>query len=147
MKLGRISQTIAAHHQTLGGDGVHTTTIEIDMSYDTNDPYGVELHFARANVRWIISRDLIINGLESSSGEGDVRISTHATLGGDTTILTLSNRDPATTDFTLDTHELMGFLQLTEQMVPLGAETYQVQRQIERTDWTRLAAGGAEAGG
>ncbi|RTL64029.1 MAG: SsgA family sporulation/cell division regulator [Pseudonocardiaceae bacterium] len=147
MKLGRISQAITAHHHVLEGGGTSRAPIEIVLSYDSDEPYEVEFHFASANIRWFISRDLIINGLETSAGEGDVRVSTHGTVGGDTTILTLSNQHHAPTDFTLDTHDLMGFLQLTEQMVPLGAETYQVQRQIDRTDWTRLAAGGAEAGG
>lgn len=147
MKLGRISQAITGYLNVLDDAGALTVPLKIVMSYDTDDPYVVEFLFAGANVRWSIYRDLIISGLESSAGVGDVRVSTHGTVGGDTTILTLSNQDNAPSDFTLDTHELMGFLQLTEQMVPLGAETYQVQRQIDRTDWTRLMAGGAEAGG
>ncbi|WP_103382122.1 SsgA family sporulation/cell division regulator [Pseudonocardia dioxanivorans] len=147
MTLGRISQTIPAHHHLLGDDGVSSAAIEIVVAYDTDDPYSVQFHFRSASVRWFVSRDLVISGLEAASGEGDVRVSTHGTVGGDTTILTLNNHQDPPADFTLDAYELMTFLQLTEQMVPLGAETRRVQRQIERLDWTRLAAGGAEAGG
>jgi hypothetical protein len=55
----------------------HPVPVDVELRYDTRDPFAVYALFepegARA-VQWILSRDLLADGLIVRSGEGDVRM-------------------------------------------------------------------------
>jgi hypothetical protein len=55
----------------------HPVPVEVELRYDTRDPFAVYALFepegARA-VQWILSRDLLADGLIVRTGEGDVRM-------------------------------------------------------------------------
>ncbi|MGH3946824.1 MAG: SsgA family sporulation/cell division regulator [Pseudonocardiaceae bacterium] len=51
--------------------------VQVELRYDTRDPYAVVAAFqtGRAGwVEWVFSRDLLADGLLTEAGEGDVRI-------------------------------------------------------------------------
>ena len=51
--------------------------VQVEMRYDTRDPYAVQAAFrtGRAGwVEWVFSRDLLTEGLITAAGAGDVRI-------------------------------------------------------------------------
>ncbi|RSM76728.1 SsgA family sporulation/cell division regulator [Kibdelosporangium aridum] len=55
----------------------HPVPVDVELRYDTRDPFAVYALFepegARA-VQWILSRDLLADGLIVRSGDGDVRM-------------------------------------------------------------------------
>ncbi|MET0134998.1 MAG: SsgA family sporulation/cell division regulator [Kibdelosporangium sp.] len=55
----------------------HPVPVDVELRYDTRDPFAVYALFepegARA-VQWILSRDLLADGLIVRSGQGDVRV-------------------------------------------------------------------------
>jgi hypothetical protein len=55
----------------------HPVPVDVELRYDTRDPFAVYALFepegARA-VQWILSRDLLADGLIVRTGEGDVRM-------------------------------------------------------------------------
>lgn len=55
----------------------HPVPVDVELRYDTRDPFAVYALFepegARA-VQWILSRDLLADGLIVRSGDGDVRV-------------------------------------------------------------------------
>jgi len=55
----------------------HPVPVEVELRYDTRDPFAVYALFepegARA-VQWILSRDMLADGLIVRTGEGDVRM-------------------------------------------------------------------------
>lgn len=51
--------------------------VQVELRYDTRDPYAVQAAFrtGRAGwVEWVFSRDLLTEGLIAQAGDGDVRI-------------------------------------------------------------------------
>ncbi|CAM4109364.1 SsgA family sporulation/cell division regulator [Kibdelosporangium persicum] len=55
----------------------HPVPVDVELRYDTRDPFAVYALFepegARA-VQWILSRDLLADGLIVRTGDGDVRM-------------------------------------------------------------------------
>lgn len=50
--------------------------LRADLTYESSDPFVVTLacHTSRGVVRWLLSRDILLQGLDVPAGEGDVRI-------------------------------------------------------------------------
>ncbi|MFF0013198.1 SsgA family sporulation/cell division regulator [Streptomyces sp. NPDC005374] len=51
--------------------------VMLDLSYDRADPYAVSLTFhmyTDTTVRWVVGRELLLDGLEKLTGVGDVQI-------------------------------------------------------------------------
>ncbi|KKD04193.1 SsgA family sporulation/cell division regulator [Streptomyces sp. WM6386] len=49
----------------------------LDLSYDSADPYAVSLTFhmcTDTTVRWVVGRELLLDGLEKLTGVGDVQV-------------------------------------------------------------------------
>ncbi|MFC0433318.1 SsgA family sporulation/cell division regulator [Kutzneria buriramensis] len=47
-----------------------------ELCYDSGDPYAVTVDLdCGSNVRWLIGRDLLVDGMFSPVGEGNVRVS------------------------------------------------------------------------
>ncbi|MEU1518674.1 SsgA family sporulation/cell division regulator [Streptomyces sp. NPDC005811] len=51
--------------------------VMLDLSYDCADPYAVSLTFhlcTDTTVRWVVGRDLLLDGLQKLAGLGDVQV-------------------------------------------------------------------------
>lgn len=140
------SVDLVARLQHLDDGGVGSAPITIRFTYDPAEPYGVELLFTAAGIRppgvsWLVGRDLLITGAERACGEGDVRVTTYSLTDGDVTILTLSPPESEPAAFAVSTHDLIDFLERTEELVPLGTESHRAQRELDAIDWVGLTAG------
>lgn len=52
-----------------------SVNVAVDFMYDTTDPLAITLQFHTENpVIWCFARDLLIAGLRSQAGQGDVRV-------------------------------------------------------------------------
>ena len=115
--------------------GMRELPVHVEMTYCRGRPFEIELCFRTSRygndrVTWCISRDLVTAGLTTASPEtggpaefpaGDVHISTHALPGFDWTLLTL--RSPTgLADIGLPAHELIEFVDRTEDLVAAGTE-------------------------
>ncbi|GAA4838153.1 SsgA family sporulation/cell division regulator [Kitasatospora terrestris] len=100
--------------------------------YRTDDPYAVTMVFedAAGETRWLLSRDLLLAGLERPVGDGDVHIAP-ARIGE--TMITLSGQEGIALLHTA-TEPLARFLTDTLLLVPLGDEEHHV-------DWDAAIAG------
>ncbi|GAA3362487.1 hypothetical protein GCM10017744_053400 [Streptomyces antimycoticus] len=61
--------------------------IPVELSYDSSDPYAVEITFhlpGDAPVSWAFARELLLDGLSRPTGEGDVRIAPASPRGSRT---------------------------------------------------------------
>lgn len=114
--------------------GVRQVPMHIDLTYRRHQPLEIKACFrapGRTGVSWQIGRDLVATGLTTSPTGvrsdddqllSDIRISTHPLRWHDWTLVTL--RSPSgTADIGLPTYELIQFIDRTEDMVPIGAET------------------------
>jgi hypothetical protein len=94
------------------------------FGYDVTDPYAVWLtfHAPDGEIRWAISRDLLLQGLTAPAGEGDIRLwpsideDSHAVL-----VIDFHSPDGRLVAQAL-THDVGGFLTRTLAAVPLGSE-------------------------
>ncbi|WP_460070506.1 SsgA family sporulation/cell division regulator [Streptomyces sp. YKOK-I1] len=98
----------------------------LDLSYDRTDPYAVSLTFHRctdATVRWVVGRDLLLDGLERLTGVGDVRIWPCRSPEADRVHIALCPwpKQEAVV-VTASARALGSFLRHTFAVVPTGAE-------------------------
>lgn len=109
------------------------------FTYDARDPFAVTLTLTTAGVDWVLARELLADGVNAGTGEGDVFVcpDVHGeavvwvTLHGETSTLILGFRR-AEIEYALDG---------MERIVPEGTES-------DRIDWSRelaLLAWGGEA--
>ena len=99
--------------------------------YDGRDPFAVRIMLGVAGsgtedrVTWLVARDLLRAGLDSPTGDGDVRVGPTAEADG----LFLHLRTPAGEALMeLSRAALATFLSATETLVPFGSEQ-------SATDW------------
>ena len=113
-----------------------SVAVSVRLSWRPSDPYAVELVFltgrkGRAEVRWLLARDLLDEGLCQSAGYGDVWVGPHE--DAHTTVVELSNNDGVAL-FEFDTGDLSDFLLDTYDQVPPGTEfmVIDLDTEIER---------------
>jgi hypothetical protein len=98
--------------------------IPVELSYDSGDPYAVEITFhlpGDAPVSWAFARELLLDGLSGPSGEGDVRIAPVSDEGlADVLIRLQVGREQAI--FRAGAAPLVAFLDRTDRVVPFGEE-------------------------
>ncbi|MEV6877193.1 SsgA family sporulation/cell division regulator [Amycolatopsis sp. NPDC051128] len=92
-----------------------------ELEYDTRDPYAVAvvLHAGASDVRWLVGRDLLADGLLAPHGEGDVRIAPAADPA--MIVMELSSPDGAAV-LEAPAQEIADFLDLTYDVIPPGSE-------------------------
>lgn len=106
-------------------DGVDRPVM-VDLRYDGADPYAVFMTFhlgADVSVRWVIGRDLLLNGQHGLTGVGDVQVwpSQHPYVSKVCIALRPNwNREAAVV--TASARALDAFLRQTLAMVPAGTE-------------------------
>jgi hypothetical protein len=97
--------------------------VQVEMRYDTRDPYAVQAAFrtGRAGwVEWVFSRDLLTEGLLGVSGAGDVRIRP-ADHDAESIEIELSSPSGHAT-FRAASREVSEFLARTHEIVAPGSE-------------------------
>jgi hypothetical protein len=108
--------------------------VRVELRWDATDPYAVWVVFQTGrtdagDVPWVLSRELLAEGLHAPAGIGDVHIRPdEAELF--ITVLELSSPSGYAL-FELDTVDLSEFLELTYDHVPLGAEELFIDLDFE----------------
>lgn len=98
--------------------------IPVELRYETGDPYAVRMTFhlpGDAPVTWAFGRELLLDGINAPSGDGDVHISPSRPEGlSDVRIRLRVGNDSAL--FRAGAAPLVAFLDRTDKLVPLGQE-------------------------
>ena len=108
------------------------TEVVADFSYDAGDPFAVRMTFGAAGsgsavITWLVAREVLWTGLERAAGEGDVRLGP----AGATDVLFLHLGAPSGEAlFELSRAALEAFLRGTAALVPLGAETVDLDDEL-----------------
>jgi len=98
--------------------------IPVELSYDSGDPYAVEITFhlpGDAPVSWAFARELLLDGLSKPSGEGDVRIAPASPEGLSDVFIKLQVGSERAL-FRAGAAPLVAFLDRTDRLVPFGEE-------------------------
>ncbi len=98
--------------------------IPVELRYEMRDPYAVRMTFhlpGDAPVTWAFGRELLLDGINAPSGDGDVRIApTGPEDLSDVHIRLQVGADRAL--FRASAPPLVAFLDRTDKLVPLGQE-------------------------
>ncbi len=104
--------------------------IPVELRYESTDPYAVRLTFhlpGDAPVTWAFGRELLVDGVNGASGEGDVQVTPVERVGGtvgempgEVHIRLQVGADQAL--FRAGVAPLVAFLDRTDKLVPLGQE-------------------------
>lgn len=101
--------------------------IPVELRYEAGDPYAVRMTFhlpGDTPVTWTFGRELLLDGLNGPSGDGDVHIEpTGPEALGDVSIQLQVGSDRAL--FRAGAAPLLAFLHRTDKLVPLGQELTQ----------------------
>ncbi|MEV5280806.1 SsgA family sporulation/cell division regulator [Streptomyces sp. NPDC051994] len=98
--------------------------IPVELTYEAADPYAVRMTFhlpGDTPVTWAFGRELLLDGINAPTGEGDVRI--EPTEQGE--LCDVRIRLQVGTDralFRAGAGPLIAFLDRTDKLVPLGQE-------------------------
>lgn len=95
------------------------------MSFDRADPYAVSLRFhaASGEVVWMLARQLLLEGLTSPSGDGDIKVYPSIDEGAHAvTVLDFSSPNGHLIG-QVPTRKVQEFLVETTSVVPLGHES------------------------
>ncbi|MEU9096620.1 SsgA family sporulation/cell division regulator [Streptomyces sp. NPDC048361] len=98
--------------------------IPVELTYQATDPYAVRMTFhlpGDAPVTWAFGRELLLDGVNAPTGDGDVRIEPSDPDGlSDVHIRLQVGADRAL--FRAGAAPLVAFLDRTDKLVPLGQE-------------------------
>ncbi|MEU2432240.1 MULTISPECIES: SsgA family sporulation/cell division regulator [unclassified Streptomyces] len=98
--------------------------IPVELRYESGDPYAVRMTFhlpGDAPVTWAFGRELLLDGINAPSGDGDVHIAPTEPAGlSDVCIRLQVGADRAL--FRAGAAPLVAFLDRTDKLVPLGQE-------------------------
>jgi hypothetical protein len=103
------------------------------LGYDPADPWAVEVTFGGSadTVRWLIGRDLLLQGMTDPAGEGDVQLAPSIDECGRAAVV-LELRSPHGHLVTqLPTRDLGSFLARTLALVPEGTESIDLDRLVD----------------
>ncbi|WP_052442641.1 SsgA family sporulation/cell division regulator [Streptacidiphilus neutrinimicus] len=107
----------------------HTSPYPLQLTYSSETPWQVAIDFPREAVtdrrpaRWVVGRELLLDGLAAPCGEGDVRVWPQ----GRSTVLELRTRTGSAV-LTVRAAALREFLNDTYALVPGG-------READHVDW------------
>lgn len=99
--------------------------VAVSMRYDTADPYAVHAVFrvaADQQIAWVFARELLTQGLDQPSGDGDVNISPASNEGRESVSIMLRSPDgEALIAAPLD--DVVEFLSAAYALCPRGRES------------------------
>ncbi|GGM72826.1 sporulation protein SsgA [Lentzea pudingi] len=103
--------------------------VDVELGYRADDPHAVTMTFrmGRQETVWLVSRDLLADGLITTSGAGDVRLRPHNST---TAVLELRS-DVSHAVFHVQSAELQEFLNSTYDVVAPGCENDYVDFEVE----------------
>lgn len=103
--------------------------VDVELGYRADDPHAVTMTFrmGRQETVWLVSRDLLADGLITTSGAGDVRLRPHNST---TAVLELRS-DVSHAVFHVQSAELQEFLNSTYDVVAPGCENDYVDFDVE----------------
>ncbi|WP_030560766.1 spore wall synthesis regulator SsgD [Streptomyces aureocirculatus] len=116
-------------------------TIPATLHYDRRDPFAVRMSFPApatlegVEVFWTFSRELLAQGVETASGDGDVRVRPY---GYDRTVLEF-HAPEGTAIVHIRTGDLRRFLHSTTTLVPAGQEHLHVDLDQDLAELMRDA--------
>jgi Streptomyces sporulation and cell division protein, SsgA len=99
--------------------------VSVAMLYDTADPFAVHAQFQVAldqQITWVFSRELLAEGLDRASGDGDVRIWPNLDEGRDVVGIALRSPDGEAL-LQAGAEGLVDFLTATYALCPRGRES------------------------
>jgi len=116
--------------------------VRADLRYQADDPWAVRVAFhvgdtsgggsAEAVVEWIFARELLVDGLVSPVGDGDVRV--WPAYSGADFVMNLAMASPSgSAVFEIDRDPLVEFLRQTYLAVPTGTEAHVIDLDTELT--------------
>jgi Streptomyces sporulation and cell division protein, SsgA len=114
----------------LGGD--RAVEVPTTLHYDTSAPYAVNATFRTSDgdVTWVFGRDLLAEGLDSPSGEGDVAVWPSNLYGR--AVVCVSLQSPTGSALLEgDAVQVRAFLEDTVRLVPFGTEGEQIDLDAE----------------
>ena len=93
--------------------------VEVRLGFRSDDPYAVSMDLRADNhTTWVVSRELLADGLLTLTGTGDVSL---RPLSEESAVLELGNGDVRVT-FHVSTADLQRFLDMTRDLVAPGEE-------------------------
>lgn len=100
------------------------TPLNLDLSYDSRDPYAIAAVFNTkdSRVRWVFARDLLANGLYEPSGDGDVHVWPCLDARGHAVVIMELCSPDGEALMQARSDEVMDFLRRTEAVVATGQE-------------------------
>ncbi|OLR90540.1 SsgA family sporulation/cell division regulator [Actinokineospora bangkokensis] len=102
-----------------------STPVRSRWSYRAAEPFTVVAAFQTDGdkwVEWVFGRDLLVEGLLGPAGEGDVRLSPDFTADRPVLVMEIESPDGHAL-LEMDFGAVEDFLQVTADLVPLGAES------------------------
>ncbi|MFJ4466515.1 SsgA family sporulation/cell division regulator [Streptomyces sp. NPDC089424] len=109
--------------------------VRMRLHYAAHDPYALRAIFGAtdggAPVEWILSRDVVAQGLNHHAGQGDVRVWPAAVGPGRDVVYIALNSPGGSALLEAPLRDMRSFLSRTQSMVPLGAESEQFDMDTE----------------
>jgi hypothetical protein len=114
--------------------------VSVHLDYDAQDPFAVAaaFHGEDGAIEWVFARDLLRDGLERPSGEGDVQVWPGRADGQDVVLIALNSPDGHAV-LEADAGDLRGFLDRTLHLVPVGSESRHLDFEDEIAQLLRSA--------
>ena len=99
--------------------------VAAELHYDARDPYAVRATFWAADgpVVWDLARDLLDDGLDSPTGDGDVHVWPSVGNRGEAVVVVELGSPEGWVMLQAAAREVMRFLVATHRMVPPGLES------------------------
>jgi hypothetical protein len=118
--------------QCLDGRG-RTVDLPAVLGYDPEDPWAIEMRFGRGSgtVRWLVGRDLLLEGLTDPVGEGDVQLWPSIDEHGCAAVIVELSSPNGRLVTQLPTRDLALFLDRTLALVPEGSEAIDLELLVE----------------
>jgi len=111
------------------------------LRYRVDDPYAIRMSFHASlddPVEWLFARELLAVGVQTATGDGDVRV--WPASAGDRDVLNISLSSPfGQAHFEASLAAVSAFLRRTYDVVPLGREADFVDVEGELRDLHRWA--------
>ncbi|WP_338704195.1 SsgA family sporulation/cell division regulator (plasmid) [Streptomyces sp. Q6] len=113
-------------------------SLQCEFSYDAQDPLAVTLVLGTAGVRpvtWILSRDLLAEGMTARVGDGDVTFWPMHAYDGEPSSFCVRVGNPQRAVFEIPAEPVVTWLARTYDMVPRGTE----MDGVDWDEWAQLA--------
>jgi hypothetical protein len=107
--------------------------LRTSFDYDPADPWAVSMTFLGPHdrVRWLVGRDLLLQGLTDPAGDGDISLWPSVDDEGRAAVVIELRSPQGRLVAQLLTNDLHRFLTRTLAAVPLGSEVVDVDSMIE----------------